>query len=301
MTRCNPSNGFPGNPPPGPDARPYLPKVPDLYAYTDYRAWLRDHFEARRAVDSFVSMRFIAAKVGTDAGTIVKILQDQLHLSPRLIPGMVALCKLSERQADYFQALVDFAKARTDADIRRTFERMQALRGIETRTLEADQYAFYQSWIHSAVRAVVGITPFEGDFQTLAAALHPRVTPDQARQSIELLERIGLLRRDAHQRLVLADNLVTTGEKWRGPAVRAFQKQTMELAADSLERDPVELREHSTVTLTLRRSDLCLLKERAASFRQDLLKIAQAAEGEDAVFQVNVQIFPMALLGGEAP
>jgi len=300
MARCNPSNGIPADPRPGGADRPYLPKVPDLYAYTDYRAWLRDHFESRRAVDAFVSMRFIASKVGTDAGTIVKILQGQLHLSPRLIPGMLALCRLSGRQADYFQALVDFSKARTDADIRRTFERMQTLRGIETRTLEEGQYAFYQSWIHSAVRAVVGIVPFEGDFKALASSLHPPVTPTQARQSIELLEEIGLIRRDARDRLVLADALVSTGEKWRAPAVRAFQKQTLELAAASLERDPIELREHSTVTLTLRRADLCLLKERAAAFRQDLLKIAQAAEGEDAVFQVNVQIFPMALLGGEA-
>lgn len=270
--------------------------MPDLYAYTDYRAYLRDWAEQRRAAQAHVSMRFIAMRIGTDAGTVVKILQGQLHLSPRLLPGVVELCKFPEREAEYFQAMVDFGKASTPADIRRTFERLASLKDVRALTLQESQYAFYQKWYHSAIRALVGVKPFDGDYKTLVASLLPPIRVAQAKESIELLERLSLIVRDGAGRLVLAEPLITTGEKWHGAAVREFQRQTIDLAAASLDRDPVALREHSTITLTLRRKDLAFLKTRAAEFRQDLLKIAEAANDEDAVFQVNIQIFPMALL-----
>lgn len=272
--------------------------MPELFDHTDYRAFLKEHIDARRKRDSFFSLRYFAQKVGTDPGTIVKILQGQLHLSARLVPGVVAACKLDERQAEYFQAMVEFGKARQGADIRRTFERMISLKGVRSRTLEEHQYAFYQSWVHSAVRAALGIQRFTGDYKALGASLVPPVGASRARESMELLERLGLVRCDDDGVWRVADSVISTGEKWKAQAVRDFQIQTIDLAKESLERDPVELREHSTVTISLRREDMPLLKRRAAEFRQDLLKIAAEATDENAVFQVNIQIFPIALQGG---
>lgn len=272
--------------------------MPELFDHTDYRAFLREYLEARKKKDSFFSLRYFAQKVGTDPGTVVKILQGQLHLSARLIPGVCVACKFDERQTEYFQAMVEFGKARQGADIRRTFERMGSFKGVRSRTLEEHQYAFYQSWIHSAVRAALGIQVFSGDHKALGASLVPPVSAAKARESMDLLERLGLARRGDDGIWFVTDTVISTGEKWKAPAVREFQNQTIDLAKKSLERDPVDLREHSTVTLTLRRKDLPLLKKRAAEFRQDLLKIAAEATDEDAVFQVNIQIFPMALRGG---
>lgn len=269
--------------------------MPDLFEHTDYRAFLREYLEARKKKDSFFSIRYFAQKAGTDAGTIVKILQGQLHLSSKRVTGIVEACRFDEREADYFRTLVDFGKAKTGPEIRRTFERLGALKGVSSRTLEENQYAFYQKWHHSAVRAAVGMLPFKGDFRSLAASLVPAISVAQARESIDLLQKLGLVGEGVDGIWHVTDAVITTGEKWRGAAVREFQKQTLDLAALSLDRDPVDLREHSTVTLTLRRSDLPMLKRRAAEFRQDLLKIAAEATEEDAAFQVNIQIFPMAL------
>jgi len=270
----------------------------ELFEYTDYRAFLRDCLEERRKKDAFFSLRYFAQKAGTDAGTVVKILQGQLHLTPRLVPGVSAALKLDPQGAEYFRAMVEFGRARSGPEIRRTFERLGLLKGVECRTLEEDQYAFYQSWHHSAVRAAVGAFLFAGDYRRLASSLIPPITVAQAKASIALLERLGLVRQQEDGTWKVTDSVITTGEKWKGPVVREFQKQTMELALLSLERDPIELREHSTVTLTLRREDLPLLKSRAAEFRKDLLRIASAATGEDAVFQVNLQMFPLALAEG---
>ena len=285
---------------PGPDGG-MLPQMAELFSHTDYRAFLKEYLDERREKDSFFSLRYFASKVGTDAGTIVKILQGQLQLSPRLVPAVASVCKFDERQSEYFHAMVEFSKAKTPPDIRRTFERLCGLKGVRSRTLEEHQYAFYQRWYHSAVRAAIGIRPFSGDFKELASSLVPAITVAQARESVDLLERLGLVRRGGDGVWNITDRIITTGEKWKSVAVREFQKQTMELALTSLERDPVELREHSTVTLTLRRGDLDLLKRRTAEFRQDLLKLAEQSEGDDSVFQVNIQIFPLAVLSPEAP
>lgn len=269
----------------------------DLFEYTDYRAYLRDALEARKKKDSFFSLRYFAQKSGTDAGTVVKILQGQLHLSARLVPGVVSVLKMDAKQAEYFQAAIDFSRARTGSEIRRTFERLGSLKGLRSLTLEESQYTFYQRWYHSAVRAAIGMLPFAGDWKELADCLVPPITVAQARESVALLERIGLVAKGEDGTWTVTEAVITTGEKWKGAAVREFQRQTLELAMESLERDAVELREHSTVTLTLRRQDLPLLKQRAGEFRQDLLRMAADATCEDAVFQVNVQMFPLALKG----
>lgn len=268
----------------------------ELFEYTDYRAFLKDYVEERKRKESFFSLRFFAQKVGTDPGTVVKILQGQLHLSARLAPKVCLACKFEPREAEYFQAMVEFGKARHGADIRRSFERMGALKGVERRTLTENQYAFYQSWVHSAVRASLGLRPFSGDCKALGASLVPPVSAGKVRESIELLEKLGLIGRTESGQWAVTDALISTGERWRGEAIREFQSQTLDLAKASLHRDPAELREHSTVTLTLRRQDLSLLKERASEFRKELLRIAAMAQDEDAVFQVNVQIFPLALV-----
>jgi uncharacterized protein (TIGR02147 family) len=90
------------------------------------------------------------------------------------------------------------------------------------------------------------------------------------------------------------DTFVSTGGNWRSQAVRAFQHETIRLADESLDRHQPFLRDISTVTMTFCMDDIQLLREKINAFREDLLRLSQEGTDDDTVFQLNIQMFPLA-------
>ena len=130
------------------------------------------------------------------------------------------------------------------------------LREPGCRPLEEWQYAFYQKWYHSAIHALLSIYEFRGSYRELASIMTPSITAKQARESIQLLTKIGLVRRDEDGVYRPTDAFVTSGERWQSIAIQNFQKETITLSAQSLDLHPKELRDISTVTVALSRKDL---------------------------------------------
>ena len=89
------------------------------------------------------------------------------------------------------------------------------------------------------------------------------------------------------------DTFVSTGGNWRSEAVRAFQKETIRLAGESLERHAPPVRDISTVTMTFNMDDIALIREKIKEFRSELLRLSQEGTGDNTVFQLNVQLFPL--------
>ena len=93
--------------------------------------------------------------------------------------------------------------------------------------------------------------------------------------------------------------VLTSGERWRSAAVKDFQKETINLSAQSLELHPKELRDISTVTVALSQKDLPEIRERIGKLRKSILTLDNENE-PDIVFQINVQVIPLTVpLGGE--
>ena len=46
--------------------------------------------------------------------------------------------------------------------------------------------------------------------------------------------------------------------------------------------------------MTFNMNDIQLIREKIKEFRSDLLRLSQDGTGDDTVFQLNVQLFPLA-------
>lgn len=266
---------------------------PDLYRYYDYQAYLRDYYDWRKGVHAYFSLRYIGGKVGLDAGLVVKILQGKRHLSVKKIPAFAELMKLAKRRAEYFELLVLYGRAKTDREARRHFERLITFTGLGGKPLDRSQFEFYQEWYYTAVRELLHIHPFRGDYEALAALLVPAITPKEARKAVALLERLGMIRKDGGDAYALTDKYITTGEDWRSLAVKDFQRKALELAGHALEKVPREARDISTVSLTIDGQGMEKIRERVHQFHQDMLEISEQCGTGDRVYQVNLQIFPL--------
>src|SRR4051812_14259117 len=98
--------------------------------------------------------------LGMEPGFLVKVLQGKILLPERAISSVAKLCKLEEKEAEYFEALVHYGRAKTQEDIKARFEKLIALRGMESRPLEPNQYDYYKKWYHSSVRALLTFWDF---------------------------------------------------------------------------------------------------------------------------------------------
>jgi uncharacterized protein (TIGR02147 family) len=272
----------------------------NVFEYLDYRLFLKEFYEERKKENSFFSYRFIGQKVGMDPGYLVKVLQGRYHIAEASIEKFASLCKLNEKEGAYFSALVSFGKAKSERQIKVYFEKLLSLKNVKARHIEASQYEFYQKWCYSAVRALVGFCGFRGDYKELAERLSPPISVWDAKKAIGLLERLNLIRKDRGT-YTLTDAVITTGKEWKSIAVREFQRQTIDLARESLDRHAKEIRDISTVTIAIASNDLAEIKERIQEFRNTILGVAADNQNPDCVYQLNVQLIPLTKVERKAP
>ncbi|HNY30134.1 MAG TPA: TIGR02147 family protein [Fibrobacteria bacterium] len=263
-----------------------------LYATDDYRAWLKERYEERKRSNPHFSYRFMAQRVDMDPGHLVKVLQGRLHLSENKLGPIAKLFGLDARGERYLLALVRFAKAVRKEEVEARWEELQALKDVQTRELAQDQYDFYSSWIPTALRGLLSLEEADQSPSHLAGRLHPTPSETELSRALDLLIRLGLVETSDQGRLRIADKHIRTGDLWKEKTVRAFQRETLRLAEASLDDIPPRRRDVTTLTLTLAERDLGLLRERAAEFRRDLIRLAEESDPADSVYQVNIQIFP---------
>ena len=173
------------------------------------------------------------------------------------------------------------------------FDKLITLRGMESRPLEPNQYDYYKKWHHAAIRSLLTFYDFRGDYEALAARIHPPISVEEAKESLELLEKTGIICKNADGKFEVMGPPITTGEKWQSTAIRNFQQESIELALQSLVRDPKPVRDISTVTVALKFADLEEITARIKELRQSIMHLMVDSGEPDCVYQINFQAFPM--------
>lgn len=262
--------------------------------YTDYRAFLKDYYQQRKSRQSWFSYRVFSSGVDIDASYLAKVLAGTRHIADRFIDTVADYCGLQGRDKDYFVNLVHFGKAATGGESRMYFEKLLEIKGVRSRTLEADQYDFYRHWYVSAIRAVLELYPFHGrNYRALGEQLNPPISAKQAREAVQLLERLELIARDDAGRYVLTQTAITSGEHWRSVAIQSFQESTIALAREALDRHPREHRDISTITLNINERDVAYIREKIREFRQSIISYVNEQSAPDRTYHMNIQLIPL--------
>src|SRR4051812_24747415 len=83
-----------------------------LYAYTDYRKYLRDYFQEKKQSNKHFSLKVLAEKSGFKARDyLMRVMRGDRNLSEAGIKKLSEFFRFSEKQAEYFQTLVMFNQA----------------------------------------------------------------------------------------------------------------------------------------------------------------------------------------------
>jgi uncharacterized protein (TIGR02147 family) len=142
------------------------------------------------------------------------------------------------------------------------------------------------------VRSLINMRGFNGDYHVLAKSVRPRITPGQARKAVELLERLGFIKKQKGG-YVITGKSITTEPEVESLAVLNLHKQAGELALKSLEELPKKQRNVTGLTLGISKQVYERICKEIEAFRSRLLQMAEADEAADTVYQLNFQFFPL--------
>ncbi|MDG5814871.1 TIGR02147 family protein [Chitinispirillales bacterium ANBcel5] len=266
-----------------------------LFDSLDYRQYLKERFDDMRRERPWFSNRLIAQRLKIDPGQLVKILQGQRHISERLLPAFIKFLNLEDREKEYFTCLVRFNKAKIGSEVSLYYEKLMALKGLSLPQVKPDQDHFFNQWYYSVIRVLLAFHGFDGDYEKLGSMLSPPIKGEQAKEAVELLLKLGFIEKDEDNSFKLTDTFISGGGDWRMYAVRNFQQQTIKLSERSLLNDSPEIRDISSLTISLSEEEIVEYKEMIEEFRKTLLRrVMESGKEPNRVYQLNLQLIPVA-------
>jgi uncharacterized protein (TIGR02147 family) len=269
--------------------------MPDIYRYTDYRAYLSDYFAERKAASSSFSHQYFAHKAGIkSSGFVLHVMKGERNLTRPVMLNIARAIGLNPAQTGYFEDVVSFAQARTQSDREYYFDRIAAKRKhIKATSLDDRQYKLYSEWYHSAIRELVTIIDKNDDPATLAKLLVPAITPKQAKNSLKLQEELGVLQK-SKTGYRQAQPFVSGGGPVRNTGLVKYQKEMLLHAAAAWDRFTTDETTMHTLTLCMSEDLLGKIRQEIRDFKDRLLEIVGSEEKKpERVFHLNVNLFPV--------
>lgn len=264
-----------------------------VFDYFNYQEFLRSYYAERHEADPKFSYSFIQHRTGLDRGYMVKIFKGERHLSLKYIIPFARMLHLSIKETKYFEQSVLYGRAKKDKDKKFHFDQMLSYMNLEKREVEAGKYEYYQEWYYTAVREIIGVGGFWGDYAALGASVKPQITANQAKKAVNLLLKLGLIEKSDSGKYRVTSRFLTGGAAQTPFVVRKFQADTLQLAQNALSFISKEERNISTVTLSLsseRYGELC---EELSNFRKKVIEMAHEDMKANRVYHLNLSLFPI--------
>jgi uncharacterized protein (TIGR02147 family) len=266
---------------------------PSPQSFLRYRDYLKAYFDHQKKTSRHFSHAFFARRAGFKSRTfILKVMKGEKSLSRASVYQVAVALGLGKKDQDYFNLLVLFNDAKTMEERAFFFNQLQSLnKDSRSVLLVNDQYQYFNHWYNPVIREIAAYSDFQDDYKKLAGMVFPRITAKQAKESVELLLRLGLLEKKGG-RFVQTDTVVTTGDEVYSIAVRNFQKENLRLASEALEKLGDE-KEISTITFGTNLEGYRQVKREIIAFRKRLLSLMANHLDLDRVYQLNFQLFPL--------
>lgn len=220
----------------------------DIFSYTDYRKMLTDYYMEQKKRFSGFSYQAFAEKAGfPNRGFLYNVFTGKKNLSGSSAIKLAQAMKLSAIESDYFENLVSFNQAKSLRERNYFFEKLHTISRSKpgkgtVRAMMQNQYEFYTTWYISAIRSLIDMHPFKGDYKWLAANLYPPIKPKDAKRAVAILQSIGMIRQKEDESFEIIDKTITAGDEVLRLGLLNFQLQTTKLAINAITELPKEKR-----------------------------------------------------------
>ena len=276
------------------DDKHEIPKgPPNVYQYDDFRAFLRDAYEAKKIADPDYSYRKFARAAGiANPGYLLDVIIGKRTLSRNQALKMAPVFGLNETETDFFMLLSQFGQSKKDSK-RSTLHQEMLQRRNRSRfaRLSPSLVKYYQDYHYSLVRCAVEATEFRGDCEALGKFLDPPLAPALTRKYVQDLEEWHLIVKGGDGRYRVTEKFVEPPPTLSAMVRRLNREWILQAAEAPFKFGPAD-RHVSALLLMVSEETRKLILERIEVFRKDMLDLVEKDPNPETIMQLSIQFFP---------
>lgn len=254
----------------------------------DFRLYLQRELLNRCKRNPRYSIRSFAAALKTDHSSLSQILRGTRKITSTMVVRLGKALGLGPHEiAPFLRALSPERQLLGGAT-------GTGAVALEFRDLSLDTFIAISDWYHDAILELTRLRHFKPDPRWIAHVLG--ITVSEVRAASERLIRLGLLEigKDGKWRDASGDNLAYPAGDFADVAFRKLQKQILGRSLEAIDAFPLSARDHGSMCMAIRASDLPAAKKRMRAFREDLCRFLQRPGGPpDRLYQLATSLFPL--------
>lgn len=270
--------------------------IPNLFNYFDYREFLQDYYLFHKKRNPAYSYRLFARKAKLGSPNYLKLVVDgKRRITDRTLFQFARGLGLSKDEEKYFRELVMYQEV-SDPDSKEVHLRSLLKYQEKQRTpvpLKSDKIKFLLDWHHGVVRELINLKDFNEDPKWIADRLGNKITESQAKESLELLIRLGILVRNQKGNLEQKEPLLTSSDEVPSHVLRSLHRTYLRKAINSIFSVAMEKRELSGLIVSVPHHRIKELKEEIKEFRKKLNRKYGLDKQADDVYYAGLYLFPL--------
>ena len=255
-----------------------------------YIKQLNNELSNRCERNSRYSVRAFARALQIDPGALSRILSGKQIPSYKLTQNLMESLKLDPSEQDKF--LNSVAQSQRERGISRLHPMFSKKnkRTPKISDLSIDLYRIIADWYHFTIMELTTTEEFDPSPHAIAKELGISIT--EVKLALERLIRLELLENKDGGYVRTEAQLSTTDKHITTPALKKNQRQFLEKAIESLENDPIEERNMSSMTMAIDPKKLPQAKQMIRDFNQFLCSFLESGEKKQ-VYNMSIAIFPL--------
>jgi uncharacterized protein (TIGR02147 family) len=271
-----------------------------IWEYGDYRAFLKSSLDHWKSTRKQFSLRWFADRAGFSSHSFVGlVIAGKRNLGPDGVEKIGRIFKMKGPSLDYFRTLVRHNQAETAKEREETLELMKKARGArDGKRLGKEHWKYYDRWETPVVRELATWTTAGVEPAKLGEMFVPPLKAERVRESLELLQEVGLLRQEDGK--WVTDDAVLSAMDVPGQVLREARTQYLLRSIEAAERLPPSERHASWAVLSASKKTLDEVFRLLDEARQNCLAEAVADPEVDGVYVVSLQAFPVAKIPRES-
>ena len=270
---------------------------PNIFHYENYRRFLADWYSWMKSSKKTFSFRSFSRWAGFKSpNQLYLVIREKRNISWSSLDTYCKILKLNKREKKYFELLV---KLNQSKDLSLKTQYLKELSSHHLKQgflLKKDQYSYLSNWYYPVIREMACLADFRDNPVWISKKLGGKITSQEAKQAIQTLLSLKLLKRDSKNKLLQTNHYVTTGHEIQMVASHIYHTQMSQLAMESLSTRKASERNFTALTFTIRQSDYATLVAEIDDFRKrfiDHLQNRPQKTRDESLYQININLFPI--------
>jgi uncharacterized protein (TIGR02147 family) len=265
----------------------------DIFQFTHFRKFLEEYQAARAKVEPAFTRTEICNMLGLEKSRsyFADVLRGK-KVSPRMVAKFIEVLELDKKEAKYFETLVQLDQAKSDAARNAAMQEILKLHPNPQHIVNEDAYEYYSRWYNSALFAILDAMDVTDDMAPVQKRIFPKVPLGKLKESLALLERLGLARKNEEGFWKPTKESISSGPYNNADLIKQYQLQCFELSKQALMTPPKKPTVMSTLTFSISSEAYKKLEAELQEFKAKARRIiGEDKEKADGVYQMNIHLF----------